>query len=240
MKVDNLLRSRRKTIVLYVRSDGSLEVRAPLRLSMAAIQAFVDSKTDWIMHQREKLLSRSTSDQRVGYAKGDFIWFLGQVLQLDFAANNLRQLKIEGHRLAIPVEMQTNLESPLIAWYRAQARQIITARVEFFSKRYRIQQKGIRITSARSRWGSCSANNHLNFPYRLVMAPLDIIDYVVVHELVHTMVHNHGKGFWSKVSEILPDYRLRRKWLKVNGHLFDLNRVANPSQIVPVQTKTRR
>jgi len=106
-------------------------------------------------------------------------------------------------------------------WYRQNVRQILHERVKLYSQQYGFQYQSIRITSARSRWGSCSASGSLNFSWRLIMAPLGVVDYVVIHELVHTVVHNHSKRFWKKVESILPDYKERRKWLRKNGsHLM--------------------
>lgn len=237
MNIDRLQRSRRKTVALYVRPDGSLEVRAPLRLGMMVIQAFVDSKSGWIDRQRKKMSARVIPYPRVGYANGDSLWFLGKILTLNLTAINRGRLKIVDDQLMVPVSLQNNLDASLIAWYRAEARRVIKDRVEYFAKHFGLAFKSIRINSARARWGSCGVGNNLNFPYRLVMAPLEIIDYVVVHELVHTSVHNHGKGFWAKVAVILPDYARRRKWLQVNGHLFDLSLEADPDKIVAVQSK---
>ncbi len=241
MNIDRIVRSRRKTVALYVRSDGSLEVRAPLRLSKAVIQAFVDSKTDWIARQRSKANSQSTTKPTNGYAHGAHLWLLGRVLTLEISTDHLRRIKVEGNRLVAPARLQPNMESALIAWYRTEARRIITALTEYFSNQNGLRHNGIRINSARSRWGSCGSTNHLNFPYRLIMAPLEIIDYVVVHELVHTAVRNHGPAFWARLAEILPDYRLRRKWLRANGRLLDLSLEADPDQIITIpQPKTRR
>ena len=78
----------------------------------------------------------------------------------------------------------------------------------------------IRITGARTRWGSC-AGERLNFTYRLAMAPLEVIDYVIVHELVHIEVKNHSKTFWKRVEKIMPGYKRRRRWLKENGYSLD-------------------
>ncbi len=241
MNIDRILRSHRKTVALYVRDDGSLEVRAPLRLSKAVIQAFVDSKTDWIVRQQSKLRSTSSSRKNFGYAKRARLWLLGQALNLEYSADKLRQIKVEGNNLVVPARLQPTIESALIAWYRNEARRIITARVDSFASLNGFCHSGVRINSARTRWGSCGSGNHLNFPYRLVMAPLKIIDYVVVHELVHTAVRNHGPAFWARLAIILPDYRVLRKWLRVNGRLLDLSLEADPDQIIPIpQQRTRR
>ena len=113
-------------------------------------------------------------------------------------------------------------EDVFTAWYKKQARQVITERVEKYAELYGYVYKRIRITSARTRWGSCSSKGSLNFPWRLVMAPMHIIDYVVIHELVHIKEQNHSKVYWNKVEQIMPDYKERRAWLNDYGHLLNL------------------
>ncbi len=108
------------------------------------------------------------------------------------------------------------------AWYRAQARALVEERVRQYAARYGFSYRQVRITSARTRWGSCSAKGTLCFTWRLVMAPPECIDYVVVHELAHLRVANHSPAFWREVGAILPDYKARRKWLRVNGRSLTL------------------
>jgi predicted metal-dependent hydrolase len=82
--------------------------------------------------------------------------------------------------------------------------------------------RSVRITDAKERWGSCNAAGSLNFAWRLVMAPPPVIDYVIVHELAHLVEMNHSQRFWGLVGRILPDYAVRRKWLRENEHLLTL------------------
>jgi predicted metal-dependent hydrolase len=83
--------------------------------------------------------------------------------------------------------------------------------------------KQIRISSARTRWGSCSTTGNLSFTWRLVLAPLEVIDYVVIHELVHTTIKNHSPAFWHRVAEIMPGYKQQVTWLKRNGRFLSLD-----------------
>ena len=102
-------------------------------------------------------------------------------------------------------------------WYKERALEIITERVNHFSAQYGFQPKQVKISSAKTRWGSCSANGTLNFTWRLIMSPLSVIDYVVVHELAHLRVRNHSRKFWQVVESIDPDYKTKRKWLREYG-----------------------
>lgn len=236
MKIDRLLRSKRKTLALIVRNDGSLEVRAPLRLSQAAIQTFVESKAAWISRQRARLAESPAAPARSGYTNGSKLWLLGQVLSLEFSGES-RAIHADAQRLIVPASLHSNIEPALAAWFRAEARRVITQRSEHYSRAHGLRFTGIRINAARTRWGSCSAANRLNFPFRLVMAPPEVIDYVVVHELVHTVERNHSRAFWAKVEAILPDYRRLRKWLKLNGRWLDLALEANPANLQAVAVR---
>lgn len=100
---------------------------------------------------------------------------------------------------------------------REQARRVIPGRVAYFAPLVGVTYGRITIRDQKTRWGSCSGAGNLNFNFRLVMAPSEVLDYVVVHELCHRRQMNHSELFWDEVSRILPDYRQARKWLKQNG-----------------------
>jgi predicted metal-dependent hydrolase len=114
-------------------------------------------------------------------------------------------------------------EKLFTTWYKQQARWVIRERVEWFAARYKFIYSQVRISSARTRWGSCSSRGSLSFTWRLVMAPLEVVDYVVAHELAHLRIRNHSPAFWKEVEAILPDYKARQKWLKTNGRLLTLS-----------------
>ncbi len=113
-------------------------------------------------------------------------------------------------------------KSAFQAWYKKQARAVLTERAGYFARKHGFEIGKIRITSARTRWGSCSTKKTLSFTWRLVMAPPEVVDYVVVHELCHLRELNHSRAFWAQVEAILPDYKGKRKWLKENGNLLVL------------------
>ncbi|MEI8054934.1 MAG: SprT family zinc-dependent metalloprotease [bacterium] len=102
-------------------------------------------------------------------------------------------------------------------WYKNQSLKKITDRINYYANITQLKYKTIKLTSAKRSWGSCSHKGSLRINWRLVMAPLDILDYVVVHELIHLVEKNHSKQFWHKVQTVLPNYKEQRNWLKLNG-----------------------
>ncbi len=131
-------------------------------------------------------------------------------------------MSLKADRFLLERRALPQAEAAFAAWYKAQARGLVEERVRHFAARYGFSYRQVRITSARTRWGSCSSKGRLCFTWRLVMAPPECIDYVVVHELAHLRVANHSLAFWHVVSAILPDYKARRKWLHDNGRLLTL------------------
>lgn len=219
MKIDELIRSKRKTVGLYVDFDGRLVVRAPQRLPRRVIEAFVKEREDWIVEQQEKarLLNRRVRPKR--YVEGELFSYLGVEYPLVFV-DRQRPVLLLDERFELSRSAQPEAERVFIDWYRARAREVITERVKILAETHGYRYQGIRITSARTRWGSCNTRGGLNFTYRLVMTPPEIIDYVVLHELAHTRVSDHSPRFWSQVAENMPDYKSRVRWLKDNGLFY--------------------
>lgn len=167
-----LIRSGRKTLALYVRRDGSVEVRAPLRISKAYIDDFVSKKQDWIESTRSKLSARQ-------------------------AAKKIIRL--------------TDKEAEQ---YKKQAKAYLQRKCRYFSGIMGLRHGEIKINGAKTRWGSCNRKGDINFTWRLLLMPEELVDYVVVHELAHLMEMNHSSRFWSVVERTIPDFKARRKKLR--------------------------
>lgn len=220
--IDEIIRTKRKSVALIVERDGRLVVRAPRRASQEFIQAFVNEKESWIIKKRAEFKSARPKFAPKEFVEDEEFWYLGALYPLKFSEQRRPRLFLDGSfilsRTAYP-KVRVVFER----WYREQAMRIIPERVEQYALKYSFTYRQIKITSARARWGSCSARGTLSFAWRLIMSPLDVVDYVVVHELVHLRAHNHSRDFWGRVKEIMPDYKEKLEWLKVNGHLLTLD-----------------
>lgn len=173
-----LIRSRRKTLAIEIKSDGRVLVRAPMRCPKRDIERFLLEKSDWIADHRAKVLARRTMEES------------NPVSPLTDA--QLRNLK-------------------------KRASLVIPERVAHFAPLVGVDYGSITIRSQKTRWGSCSSKGNLNFNCLLLLAPPEVLDYVVVHELCHRKQMNHSPRFWAEVGRILPDYKVRVNWLKENG-----------------------
>jgi predicted metal-dependent hydrolase len=213
-----LIHSRRSTIALIVGRDGKLVVRAPYHASRAVILAFIEQKAGWIRAKQEearKRLSQTTTRQ---YASGETFLYLGSAYPLVVVDRARASISFQDGQFLIARATLPRAKEAFIAWYKKQARQVIEQRAQLYAARYHLNYRQIKITSARTRWGSCSSRGSLNFTWRLVMAPQPVIDYVVVHELAHLVEKNHSKKYWAQVGAMMSDYAKYVQWLKTNGH----------------------
>lgn len=140
-----------------------------------------------------------------------------------FVRENAQWVERHLKKLREQTEMGDNLAHPPLsdkdrARYIAIARDIFTRKTEYYARIMGISYGRIAIREQKTRWGSCSSKGNLNFNWRLILAPEEVLDYVVVHELAHRREMNHSRAFYAVVESVLPDYRRARKWLKENGH----------------------
>lgn len=220
LKIDKLIRAKRRTIALIIERDGTLTVRAPKRVALGDIEKFIHEKTDWILRTREKIKSTIKIPKKQ-YADGERFLFLGNEYELKLVKAQRPALKFaDGFTLGVTAQKRG--EQTFIRWYKEQALRVFSERVKFYANLHGFSPKQVKVTSAKTRWGSCSSSGTLNFTWRLVMAPLDVIDYVVIHELAHLRVKNHSPKFWRVVAETCPEYKKYRKWLRENGEKLSL------------------
>jgi len=225
IKINKLIRSKRKTLALEISHDGSLIVRAPAKASIDAINVFINKKQSWIRNKQEFARQRYQKALPKEFVNGEGFFYLGKTYKLWIVSNADVPLAFKDEFLLSRDHLNNAMEI-MLNWYKDQARSMILERVKLYSYISGIAYNKFNITNARTRWGSCSAKGNMNFSWRLIMAPLRVIDYVVAHELAHQEVKNHSRKFWDKVNTIFPDYEQCRRWLKENGHLllsFDVN-----------------
>lgn len=206
IKIDRLIRSGRRSLALIISPDATLTVRAPFMTTLGYIKKFVFKKRAWINKKQMQAQKNGVPPKAKEFINGEEFLYLGEIHKLQF--ENRKGLGLKDRR------------EKVIKWYKRQALQKITERANYFSNLTGWKFRSIRITKAESRWGSCGRKGSINFSWKLIMAPLDVVDYVVVHELAHIPERNHSARFWSKVSMVVPDYKEKRKWLRENRGKF--------------------
>lgn len=217
IEVAEIIKSPRRTIGLSLRDDAALIVRAPKRATIESIRDAVLENRDWIIKKRELIARQFSEVKPHSFSDGEIFYFLGNPCKLTFPESAQSFFNpVTG--FSISARYRESARQMFIAWYVKQANSIIPARVSFFSEKSQFRYNRIRITDAEKRWGSCSPERNLSFSWKLVLAPVEVIDYVVVHELSHIREMNHSKAYWNTVRLILPGFEEQKRWLKENGH----------------------
>jgi hypothetical protein len=213
IKIDKIIRSNRKTIALEVTRDATLVVRAPELAAIETIRKIVAKKSNWINRKISHVRGLRSRTVEKEFVNGEGFLYMGNAYMLHILENGELPLSFDRgfylQRRYLPIARELFVE-----WYKSQAQQKISERVHWYASQAGLKYKSIKITEASKRWGSCGSNGNLNFSWRLIMAPLGAIDYVVVHELAHLEVKSHSNDFWNKVKVMFPDYERYRRWLK--------------------------
>lgn len=215
--------ARRRKLSLEVDHKGA-RIRVPERMRDRTIRQFVISKEYWIRHHLANLPPLIAP---ISLQTGCELMLLGSTLTLVLAQGRTAPHINQSNQLILPIvqsqlSQQQTIANKLIKWYKAQAldhlKQIVTIRVQhMFSDR---QTPDIKVRDYKRRWGSCNHRGELSFNWRIIMAPADVIDYVVIHELAHLQEFNHSARFWRIVEQQMPAWRDHRNWLNDNGGLL--------------------
>jgi predicted metal-dependent hydrolase len=220
LRADRIIRSRRRTISLEITKDAALVVRAPLRTPDKYIKNLIEEKRAWIEKKMADIRSRPAPLKR-HFARGEVFLFLGKLYPLETIAGSGAGISL-GDRFYVGEERLPEVRGLLMEWYVEKAAEIIPVRIAGFAAILDYRPKKIRISDTRRRWASCSTSGTLSFCWRLILAPPEVIDYVIVHELVHMRQPDHSNLFWEKVGRAMPDYERHRDWLRKNERMLDL------------------
>lgn len=215
-----LVRSNRRTLAIVVERDGSVTVRSPRRCPLRAIEGFVASKRGWLEKTLgENIKRRGHVPRALGH--GEALPFLGNTISICLSNSDAAAVRLSGGRLLVDTHdggaAGEYVRESIEGWYRDRALETFRERVAAHEPAVGVRASRVRVSNARYRWGSCSRSGSINLSWRLVMAPLGVVDYVVVHELCHIIHHDHSRRFWGEVERVLPDYKSPRTWIRQNG-----------------------
>lgn len=218
IKPDEIIRSNRKTLSLSIDFFGRLIVRAPKRCGAGRIFAFIQEKESWILRKKAQMQGAGISlppENLDGYS----LLLLGKPCSITLTDEKFVRYEAENHRLFLP---QNNAKARLVNWLKDNAKRILVEVTKTTAERMGTSFKKVSVSSAKTRWGSCSADNSIRYTFRLLYAPKEVIEYVVIHELAHTKHKNHSAYFWSEVAKYCPAWKAHRAWLKRYGALMEV------------------
>lgn len=222
----DIVRCARKTLGVVINPDGKVVVRAPYSTGQSRIDDFVEHFTPWAFKHLARCKQACPSR---AFVTGESLPYLGKKYKLKVVAGEAGALPVlTGGRILVYVaaglgdELQRETVRQTLAWwYKEQARQIMTLRVEELAGRLGARPAAVKVKRQARRWGSCTARGVINLNWQLIMVPSEVLDYVIIHELCHLKVHGHQREFWEYVAQTAPDYKKLRKWLKVHGHTLN-------------------
>ncbi len=207
---------RRRTLQLTVDGEG-VRVSAPMRTPRREIEEFVRGRTPWILKHRP------TVQAPLAYATGESVPFQGHALPLYVTERSIRSVAVTRGLFELLVTVPSRYEEPrraraianaIAKWYAERAQDAVLASIARWVAVTGRAPKRVLVRNQRQRWGSCSPDGTLRFNWRLIMLDPALLDYVVVHELAHLEVPNHGPSFWAAVARLLPDHVARRKHMR--------------------------
>lgn len=218
----NIIYRKRKTMSLEIKRDGIINVIAPNGLDKTFIVDKVKNKSDWIIKKLDEIEVLDNNRYIRSYESGDIFLYLGNEYILEILVDKSTigtSVSLENNKLIVRSNSNNKdvIQRALKKWYTDETLGIVKERINYYKLFFEDTVTSIKIKDQKSRWASCTYKNEILFNLRCSMMPIQIIDYIVVHEMCHMEHRNHSKDFYLAVERILPDYKERVKWLKNNG-----------------------
>lgn len=222
-------RSARATKIRIVVSADKIEVVAPPMVAEHRLHEFVNEKQQWIVQTKAKMAEKTPPPNLPpapqAYTQGTAIPYQGRHYPLTITPHTLKRVRIDfadTFTAYMPETLPPDaygaaIRPALSRWLQKQTLAQVEQVTRLHSPRRQLIPRSIIVKTQRSRWGSCGIHNDININWLLIMAPPEVLEYVVVHELCHIQIRDHSARFWALVAEHLPDYRQHRGWLKRQG-----------------------
>ena len=222
---------RRKTVEIAVDLVDGVLVAAPASATTDELDNFVRRRAPWILRRLAERDGGGSIPKRE-WVTGETLLYLGRQYRLRFVDHDgltPAVVRLSGRWLEVPQprcedksEERQGIIQAVERWYRQHAETKLKQRVELYACRLGVRPKRILVRSQTKRWASCGPDGALRFNWRIIMAPLSLVDYVVIHELCHLRHASHDGRFWQCVAAVIPDYSERREGLRRNGFKYSL------------------
>jgi predicted metal-dependent hydrolase len=222
-----VVRSRRSTADIIIERDGQVLVRAPEWADDEQIAGIVVAKHYWIYQALAEWRDLNATRVLREYKNGEGFLYLGRAYRLLLVAYQNEPLRLMGGRFTLRRDLveQGEMAAARAAFrdfYIARGLERLRQRVDYYAPKVGVSPSAVDVRVLGNRWASCAPSGALAFHWKCMMAPLTIIDYIVVHELCHLHHSDHTDTFWNEVDKVMPDYRERKEWLRKNGAGLDV------------------
>lgn len=222
----DVVRSRRSTADIIIERDGSVLVRAPEWADDEQVNSLVASKHYWIFQSLAEWRDLNATRVLREYKNGEGFLYLGRAYRLLLVNDQEEPLLLRAGRFCMRRDLVERGEVAAARrafrdYFVARGLERISARVSYFAPKVGVAPRSVAVRDLGNRWASCSARGSLAFHWKCMMAPLTIIDYVVVHELCHFHHRDHTDAFWNEVDKVMPQFQERKDWLRQHGAGLD-------------------
>ena len=214
--------ARRKRLTITVERDRSVVVHAPAAVSDEAVARAVEAKRKWIREKTQHGRKYRELPHPPGkeLVNGESALYLGRSYRIELVEGGAGDIAFN-QRFLVPASLASGKQPAMRDWYVARAKERILPRVERHARDLGVRHGRARIVDSPYRWGSCTARGNVSFNWRLIKAPMFVIDYVIVHELAHLLEPNHTARFWGIVRTHAPGTERARTWLREHGQLLE-------------------
>lgn len=214
----HIIYKKRKTLGIYIDVYGNIELRVPKDTADEQIHQLIESKWSWIITQQSEMKEKTKGFKERVYEEGEMFLYLGKnypirILEDETVSCEAVQLKGEELLINIKVYHEDHIKKLLKRFYCKQCKTLIEERIRYYQPKFKVKPRSFKISHNKKTWGTCNAHRELTFNWKLAMAPLDVVDYIVIHEMCHMVHLNHDRSFWRLVGKYIPDYEERQAWL---------------------------
>ena len=219
-----LIRSKRSKRLSVKVDRSGISVISPVNEDIVTIRDFINHNSAWIL-KKSKFYAKLNNKLDFTPVQKDEIIYLGKKYKMKFVKDTLQYTVLSENLMKITfhVNDRRTHNRNILNWYRERTQILLASKVPFFGKQLSISYGKVRIRNQKLRWGSCSKKGNLNFNLLLSALPMNIIDYIIIHELFHLVEFNHSNHFWKLVEDAFPSYKYCRAWLKKNGAYLQLH-----------------
>jgi predicted metal-dependent hydrolase len=213
---------KRKKLTITVERDRSIIVHAPAGASEATVRQVVDAKRQWLfekLHHPQKYMDQPHAPGKE-LVSGESMPYLGRNYRIELVDSDSRNIRFD-QKFFVPKSLASKRERAFRQWYEEKACERILPRVRQTAKALGVTLNEAKIIDSRFRWGSCTPKDNVNFNWRLIKAPMFVIDYVIAHELAHLMEAHHTPRFWNIVKVQVPSMEKSKAWLKEHGQFLE-------------------
>ncbi len=214
--------AKRRKLTITIERDRRVVVHAPVNTSEEKIRQVMESKRQWIWEKthHSKKYGESPDPPGKELVNGESALYLGRNYRIDITDTASGDIEF-AQRFFVPPQIASKGPESFIGWYKNRAEEKILPRVQYHAQQLGVEYAIAKIDNSKFRWGSCTVKNNLNFNWRLIKAPMFVIDYIIVHELAHLIEANHTPRFWNIVSTQIPKMEKAKVWLNENGQVLE-------------------